>query len=179
MHISSTAGLRICGVAVSMALLSLPLLAADKETPPAPPPVPAQILTAKRVFIANAGFDGNAFAVLQRAGDAEQPYNQFYAAIKSSGRFEVVGAPSDADLVFEIRFSAQLSTTGKVDTYQPLVTLTILDSKTHFLLGTITESVESAILAKTWEKNFTSGIAHLVRDLTALAGQPDAGGAKQ
>jgi hypothetical protein len=38
--------------------------------------------------------------------------------------------------------------------------------------------VESAILAKTWGKNFASGIAHLVLDLTALAAQPDAGGAK-
>jgi hypothetical protein len=66
-----------------------------------------------------------------------------------------------------------------VDTYQPLVTLTILDSKTHFLLWTITEPVESAILAKTWQKNFDNGIANLVRDLTALAAQPDAGGAKQ
>jgi len=158
-----------------MALLSLPLLAADKELPPAPPPVPAQILAARKVFIVNAGFDGNAFAILQRAGDAEEPYNQFYAAVKSSGRFEIVGAPIDADLVLEIRFSAQLSGTEKVDTYQPLVTLTILDSKTHFPLGTITESVESAILAKTWGKNFASGIAHLVRDLMALAAQAGGG----
>jgi hypothetical protein len=179
MRISSIAGLRICCTALSVALASLPLLAGDKEPPPAPPPVPAQILAAKKVFIANAGFDGNAFAILQRAGDAEEPYNQFYAAIKSSGRFEVVGAPIDADLVLEIRFSAQLSGTENIDTYQPLVTLTILDSKTRFILRTITEPVESANLAKTWGKNFDHGIVNLVRDLTALAAQPDAGGAKQ
>jgi hypothetical protein len=179
MRASSATSPRICAAVLSAALASLPLAAADKDPTPVPPPVPAQILTARKVFIANAGFDGNAFAILQRAGDAEQPYNQFYAAIKSSGRFEIVGAPIDADLVIEIRFSAHLSGTGKVDTYQPLVTLTILDSKTHFLLWTITEPVESAILAKTWQKNFDNGIANLVRDLTALAAQPDAGGAKQ
>jgi hypothetical protein len=39
--------------------------------------------------------------------------------------------------------------------------------------------VESANLAKTWGKNFDHGIVNLVRDLTALAAQPDAGGAKQ
>jgi len=176
MRISSAAALRMCGAALSVALASLPLLAADKDPTPVPAPVPTQVLTARKVFISNAGADGNAFAILQRAGDAEEPYNQFYAAVKSSGKFEIVGTPSDADLVLEIRFSAQLSSTGKVDTYQPLVTLTILDSKTHFILWTITEPVESAILAKTWGKNFDHGIASLVRDLTSLAAQPAAGG---
>jgi hypothetical protein len=42
------------------------------------------------------------------------------------------------------------------------VTLTILDTKTHFILWTITEPVESAILAKTWGKNFDHGISNLV-----------------
>jgi len=84
---------------------------------------------------------GNAFAILQRAGDAEEPYNQFYAAVKSSGKFEIVGTPSDAELVLEIR-SAPNFQHRKVDTYQPLVTLAILDSKTHFILWTITEPVE-------------------------------------
>ena len=176
LRVSPMMGVRICAAALSVALGAPPLLAADKDPTPAPPPVPAQILSARKVFITNAGFDGNAFAILQRGGDADQPYNQFYAGVKSSGRFGIVDAPSDADLVLEVRFSAQLSGTGKVDTYQPLVTLTILDGKTHFILRTLTEPVESAILAKTWEKNFDQGVANLVRDLTGLVAQPAAGG---
>jgi hypothetical protein len=172
MRLPSAIGRRVCGAALSVALVSLPLMAADKVSTPAP--VPAQILTARKVFISNAGANGNAFGILQRAGDIDQPYNQFYAAMKSWGRFEIVGAPSDAELVFEIRFNIQFPIYA---TAQPAVLgLTILDSRTHFILWTIAEPVESANLAKTWEKNINQGIANLVGGLKALA-QPAAGGA--
>ena len=32
-------------------------------------------------------------------------YNEFYAAMKSWGRYELVSSPADADMVFEIRFA--------------------------------------------------------------------------
>ena len=171
MQVSATIRRRIRGAALGVALASLPLMAADKV--PTPAPVPAQILTARKVFISNAGDNGNAFGILQRAGDIDQPYNQFYAAMKSWGRFEIVGAPSDAELVFEIRFNIQFPIYA---TAQPAVLgLTILDSRTHFILWTIAEPVESANLAKTWERNINQGIANLVGGLKARIAQPAAG----
>ncbi|HEY1220454.1 MAG: hypothetical protein ABSE42_07925 [Bryobacteraceae bacterium] len=172
MPISTTAGMKICGAVLGVALAALPLAAADKETAP----VPAQIPAARKVFLSNAGVDGMALTILKRAGDSDQPYNQVYAAMKSWGGFEMVGAPSDADLILEVRFSVQLSDCGKLASYQPLLALTILDSKTHFILWTIAEPVEGAVLAKTWEKNIGQGIANLVADLKSLAARPDAGG---
>jgi hypothetical protein len=165
MRIPDLAGLRIRALTLSVALASLPLMAADKGPAPVQAPVPAQVLTAKKVFISNAGVNGMGFAILQRAGDPDSPFNQFYAAIKSWGRLEIVGAPSDADLVIEIRFDSAL------------LGLTILDAKTHFILWTIAEPVEWANLAKTWRKNIAQGVTNLVGDFKRLTGQPAGGGA--
>ena len=168
MTILSTNLLRIPVIALAAALASLPLLAADKDSPPASAPVPAQVLAARKVFISNAATDGIAFTAVKRAGDVNQPYDRLYAALKSWPRVELVGAPSEADLIFEIRFTAQMSSCGKADLYQPLLTLTILDSKTHFILWTIAEPVQGAILKATWNKNFDQGISSLMADLKGL-----------
>jgi hypothetical protein len=165
-------GVRICAAALSVALVSLPLVAADKVPVPAPAPVavPAQILTARKVFISNAGTDGEAVYLLGLGGDAYHPYNLFYAAMKSWGRFEIVDAPSDADLVLEIRFNGQTADAGM------LLVLTILDSKTHFILWTISEPVQGWARKPISDKSFGQGIANLVGDLKALGPQPAAGG---
>jgi len=44
------------------------------------PPIPAPIITAKKVFISNGGVDSAALAAFKRAGDSNGPYNRFYAA---------------------------------------------------------------------------------------------------
>ncbi|MGO9008945.1 MAG: hypothetical protein ACLQPN_02495 [Bryobacteraceae bacterium] len=168
MRVSSTIGRGIRLAALGAALASLPLLAADKDSPPALAPVPAQVLAARKIFISNAGTDGIAFSAVKRAGEVNQPYDRLYAAMKSWARVEVVGAPSEADIILEIRFTAQMSDCGKVDVYQPLLTLTILDSKTHFILWTIAEPVEGAFRKATWDKNFDQGISNLMADLKSL-----------
>ena len=136
MTISTTTIPRLCGAALGIALAPVPPLAGQ------PAPVPAQILTAKKVFISNAGEDGTSLAVLER-GEANRPYNRFYAAMKSWGRFELVGAPSDAELVFEVRLTSQLSECGcgGAPFSSPQLELTILDAKTHFKLWTLAASV--------------------------------------
>jgi hypothetical protein len=149
---------------MGIALASLPLVAADKEVPLAAAPIPAQVLTAKKLFISNAGVNGIGFAILQRAGDANRPYDLFYAAVKGWGKYEIVDSPSDADLVLEMRFDTVL------------LGLTILDAKTHFILWSIYEPVEGAALARTWRRNIGTGVANLLRDYQAAVGQPATGG---
>lgn len=168
MTILSTARLRIPVVALAVALASLPLMAADKDAPPGLGPVPAQVLAARKVFISNAGSDGIAFGAVKRAGDVNQPYDRLYAALKSWPRVELVGAPADADIILEIRFTAQMSDYVRVAVYQPLLTLTILDTKTHFILWTIAEPVQGAILKATWDKNFDRGMSNLMAQLKSL-----------
>lgn len=68
-------------------------------------PIPTQISTAQRVFIANGGGDEPGIYEPLFSGGADRIYTQFYAAMKSAGRYELVGSPADADLLFEIRFT--------------------------------------------------------------------------
>ena len=48
-------------------------------------PIPAQILAAKKVFVANAGGDEPPADDAQFSGDSDRAYNQFYAAMKTWG----------------------------------------------------------------------------------------------
>jgi hypothetical protein len=56
----------------------------------------------------------------------------------------------------------------------PFFRLTIYDRKTHYVLWTITEPIEFAILQKTHDKNFDEALSHVVDDLQALS-KPGAG----
>jgi hypothetical protein len=168
--------LRICCIAFVSALAAVPALNAQqtKATPSAP--VPGGITTGRKVFISNAGVDGTSLVAFKKAGGANQPYNEFYAAMKNWGRYELVGAPADAELVFEIRFAAPLVAVGNVNTYGPELELAILDSKTHFRLWTLTEPVEGAFRKATWDRNFSQGMASLMADIEKLVAEPSAGG---
>jgi hypothetical protein len=82
--------------------------------------------------------------------------------------------PVDADLVLQLPFSTPLN---NCETYQPQLTLEILDTKTHFLLWTFTEAVRNVgchplfEVNANWDKNLKEGIDNLVEDLTRLAGK--------
>lgn len=65
------------------------LAAKRKDVPKAP--LPAKIVAAKKVFLANGG--GNDLA-----------YDALYGAVKEWPRFEIVDSPSSADIIIEIRY---------------------------------------------------------------------------
>ena len=126
-------------------------------------PVPSQLITAKKVFISNGGVDAIGFQAFRRLGNVYQPYDAFYSALNSWGKYTMVAAPADADLVFEIRFTGEHGTS-----YLPEFNLTIYDAKTHFVLWTILAPVNGAIRKETFVKNVNDGIATLVANLKAL-----------
>jgi hypothetical protein len=162
----------ILGLAFALALISVPGLAAQ-QAPGAVPaaPAPPQIAAAKKVFIANGSVDD--MLVFQR--DPDRAYNQFYAAMKAWGHYEVVSNPADADLVLELRFTAPLWGSGEgLSSFAPQLRLTILDAKTHFMLWTLIEPVPEATLPKNFVKNFNQGMTNLVNDVARIAGQPPA-----
>jgi hypothetical protein len=93
-------------------LVFTPLLTAEQSKGLAPAPAPPQIAAAQKVFISNAG-GSSLDAVIDETifnGGPDRPYNQFYAARKSWGRYDLVSSPADADLVLEISWS--LTDTG-------------------------------------------------------------------
>jgi hypothetical protein len=157
---------RILGSLAVAVVLAISLWAQQLQEIPAAP-VPAQIGTAKRIFISNAGVE--AFFLLPKdaiyTGGPNRAYNQFYAAMKSWGRYELVSAPADADLVFEIGFTDKYEIRFLVSQFKLLV----LDPKTHVALWTITKYVEPAGMAKNREKNYDLAMTDLVDDVKIIA----------
>lgn len=163
----TVAVMTMCGMAVNAATQD----AGKPATAAASAPMPTAIQMAKRVFHGNAGVDGMSISAFRQSGDMNQPYNWLYVAMKNWGRYELVGSPADADLVFEISFAAPLVGADKLATFAPYLRLEILDAKTHFLLWTIVAPVEGAYRKATWDKNFTNGVTSLVSDLKKIAGE--------
>src|SRR5579863_5101805 len=79
----------------------------EKSAPVPPAPVPAQVLNGKKVFVANAGEENLSLLPIGSvlSGSADRVYNQFYGAVQTLGRYELVSAPTGADLIFEIGFA--------------------------------------------------------------------------
>ena len=107
----------------------------------------------------------------RKLGDVNRPFNLSYAALKNWGRFELVNNPADSELVFEIRFAAPFSA-FEPPMSLPELTLTIFDSKTHFVLWTVSEPVEGAIRKGTFEKNLDKAVQDLMADIKNLVKQP-------
>ncbi|HVN17360.1 MAG TPA: hypothetical protein VMU05_01260 [Dongiaceae bacterium] len=137
-------------------------------------PIPTQIAAAKRVFIANAGGDDPGILEPLFSGGADRSYSQFYAAIKAAGRYELVGSPGEADLLFEIGFRAPVAQTEHWLTYDPQFRLEIRDPKTNALLWAFNEHMEWAILQGNRNRNFDQASARIASDVLALAARATA-----
>ena len=142
-------------------LLVAAQLAAAQQTLAVPPaPVPIQILTAKKIFIAN----GDSDPVL---GIPNLAYSEFYASLKSLGIYEFVQTPADADVVLEVRYEIVSPAQGLV-----LLRLAILDPKTGILLWRMTEHVQPWARETTGRKNVDEAMSNLVSDLNKLIVSP-------
>src|SRR5277367_488370 len=155
---STVAGVRVllCIACLSVAAWGS-LADAQKAGDPAAAPVPAQIVSAKKIFIAN----GNGAPV---QGVENLAYNEFYAQMQGWGRYELVGNPGDAELVFEIR--------PEVVSGSLAIRLEIIEVKTRVLLWGFTTYVEIANRESTARKNFDKAVSTLVTESTKLAGVP-------
>lgn len=168
----------VMGVALVMMTIPCGSLAEAQQrqaaaaTPAAP--IPAQILTAKKVFIANAGGDESWNSGPWYKGNSDRLYNEFYAAMKSWGHYELVATPADADLVFEVQetiFQGQheggfeSSESGAYDTQFRLV---IRDPKTQQILWGLTEHAQVAILQNNRDTNFEHALDGIVAEVKRI-----------
>jgi hypothetical protein len=141
-------------------------------------PVPAAITVAKTVFVSNAGSDSGLFPE-PFSGDSDRAYTEFYSALKASGNFTLVADPAQADLVLELRLTAPYGPTeankqkGASDPL-PMFRLVVYDGKTHYILWTVTSSIELAYLQKTHDKNFDTALAEVLNQFLKIAGKPPA-----
>jgi len=156
-------------LAIAIAILGLlQQLSAQKPKDLTPAPVPAQLAAAQKVFISNAGGESFETVIDETVfnGGPDRPYNEFYAAIKNWGRFELVSSPADADLVFEVSWA--LSDTGLRLPVLGQLRLVIIDPKTHITLWNFTEYVRGAILLGNRDKNFDQAMNTVVGRMKAL-----------
>lgn len=143
-----------------------------------PGPAPAELRTAKTVFVSNAGADSGLFPE-PFSGDTSRGYNEFYSRLKTAGMFQLVDNPGQADLVLELQLTAPYgpSTANKVKGASdplPMFRLAIYDARTHFVLWALTESIEPAVLQKTHDRNFDLALEQLLLDLEHLTGKTPA-----
>jgi hypothetical protein len=78
-----------------------------------------------------------------RESGSDRSYNELYAAIKGMGKYEVVAAPANADLVLEISF---VNSGAQRGSYFRLV---VLDPQTRVSLWVHTEYMQGAVWQKT------------------------------
>ena len=136
---------------------------ADSQQPAEVPaaPLPAQLLHARKVFIVNAEGDSDP-RIAKYVGGPNGIYDQFYADVKHSGKFEIVDSPADAD----VALSVSLTVFAVVPGY-PRFRLSILDPKSSVLLWTFSEPVDSAFLTKTARRNIAQSLTRITQDLVA------------
>jgi hypothetical protein len=149
-------GLRLA--ACILVLFPLSALAQQPATNP-PGPVPRGILTAKTLFLSNSASYRGLFT-----GEPNRAYDEFYGALQGGGVFQLVGDPSEADLVLEL----QVVDAGPGAANFKLL---IYDRKTRFLLWTLPEPIKACTRPKSCDSNFDDSLLMLLVNLEKLAGK--------
>ncbi len=143
----------------SIALLSAASLCA--QTAPATP-VPTQLTSAKTIFLGNGG-------ALFENKYGTFAYNSLYQKLSALNRYQLKGAPADAELSFEVSLNIAVSdATNGTSISRPYLNLVIRDVKTHTLLWTLSERISGAFREKSLEKNIDEAVAKIVADLNTL-----------
>ncbi len=156
----------LCG---AMILPAAPVLRAQAGGDATNAPIPSQIVTAKKVFISNAG--GRFFEDITR-GEKSQTYNEFYAAIRNWGHYQLVGSPNEADLVFQAELDPMIPDHQAINE----IRLELRDPKTNVLLWTIEETIgmKGHAVHTGYERDLGEAMDKLVEELKALTAPPAA-----
>jgi hypothetical protein len=153
---------------ISVIILAGASSAQQAKLPPSAP-IPAQIASARKAFISNAG--GASFEnVIDETvfdGGPDRPYDEFYAAMKEWGKYEIVSSPADADLVFAV--SWELTDTGLRLPVLGELHVVAIDPKTNITLWTVTQYVRGAMLLSNRDKNFDQAMTIIANRLKILA----------
>src|ERR1700761_7134050 len=126
-------------------------------------PVPTPLLNGKKAFISYELGDVTAFPDAY-SGGPERAYGEFYSAMKTWNRYELVADPNDADIVFAVRFVDPPNTV-------PQIRIGVSDARTHISLWGFVEQVDFKFRKKNRDVAFTDSVKLLVGDIQTLIGQ--------
>lgn len=149
------------------------LLAKTRKDVPAAP-LPAEIVSAQKIFLSNGG-------------GSDLAYDAFYAAIKKWGKYQIVGSPAEADLIVELSYQVESLGTrvwSATNTYNnttqvysrqvvdPKLLLTIYDAKSKNSLWSTIDHRQLARLEKNREKETINSAERLVEELRMRTSLP-------
>ncbi len=135
-------------------------------------PLPDSVSKAQKAFLTNGG--GNSLA-----------FDEFYSEMKTWGRYQLTGSPSDAQIIIELKYfvvdegtrvsSATNSYTGQTQVFSrhmtdPQLQLNIYDAKTKDLLWSVTDHRRLARLEKNRDKESVNSADRLVVGLKNRVG---------
>ena len=160
---------KFVSLALAWFLVALPTVQAQQSPSTPAVPLPTQLLTAHSVFVSNGG-GSNYFNIF--TGGPDRAYTTFYGDLERANRYQIVGSPEQADLVFAIRAIAPaVGDVGDV-TYNPQLVLSIFDPKTSTLLWTTSVNVRALGTQKRRDNQFDQCVAVLMDKLGQVTGQP-------
>jgi len=150
-------------------------------------PVPQQVLYARTVFIGNGGGESYGADTYYRLtkfdGGPNRAYDEFYAAVKEWGHYNLVGDTDFADLLLVIRFTNPAVDRANPNAgndqphdwiYDPQLNLSMNDPRTGLALWTITEHIEPSDDRLVANRHFDDAVTRLVGDLQRLILDPSA-----
>jgi hypothetical protein len=132
-------------------------------------PVPPQIAEAHAIFVSNGG-GSNYFDMF--TGGPDRAYNTFYGDLERAGHYQLVSAPAEADLIFEVKSIAPTVGVGDDVGPNPQVVLSIVDPKTQAVLWTTRANVRAIGTKKRRDRQFDQSVDVLVDKLGQITGQP-------
>jgi hypothetical protein len=157
-------GRTVC-VMILVALVADPVIGAETVSALPAAPVPTQVLSAKKVFLSNLGADAGAAVAFHNRANPDAAYNGFFAAMKSSGQYDLSATPAESDLIFEFRVAAAPFLSGPTLTYLAFLNLTVVDAKTHFVLWTLRSPLD---VTNKIDENVNVSVATLINSLKSL-----------
>jgi len=122
-------------------------------------PVPEELLSAHKIFIANAPGNVSTTDLMKMYDGVNQPYSEFYTSMRNWRKFVLVASPSEADLIIAFSYTAPVHNVANQ------VRLVILDPKTAVPLWWFAESAGGGGSKNTRHKDLQKGIDTLIADL--------------
>ncbi len=136
-------------------------------TPIPPGSIPSAIAAAKTVFISNETYVIENINNPSENGGPTLAYDQFFAALKATGRLQIVDDPAKADIVLVL----QILPADRIPLEIEGARVLVYDGKTHFVLWTLVRRLDTCATISGCVKSLDRAVQGLANDLATLCGK--------
>ncbi len=133
-------------------------------------PIPPELAHPGRIFVTNGNSDIARFSYTF-TGDSARAYTEFYKALATSGDYQLVGQPDQADLVLVVSTSTRPMfgyNGGDASASQPCLRILVIDRRTAIPIWTMIQPIDFALFHKNRDKAFERAMHRLVGEFEAF-----------